>query len=580
MVDLPLIITQAGPQPTPPATIRSNIDAMVSETNPGYTSTLPGSLIEDVLSTETGGVVTIDQARVDLVDSVSPYGANAFLLNQIGQQTGIALGLASNTGVNVVFTGSVGLVIQNGFVVSDGTQQYIVQGGTVIGASGQSQPVLAVAINPGTWAVPANTVTTLVTSVPSGYSVTVANPLAGTPGAAAESWTSYRTRVIEAQRAPAIGTPSLLRTYLNAVPGVQARLISIRQASPPSGGWEVIVGGSGDQYAIAFAIYSSGLDVSTLIGSSMTVSGITKALAPPSAASLTANTSGGFLSSGTVYVKLTYVAANGETEVSSEANTAVTGPTGQVVVTSPGASPGATGYNVYASNATGTEKLQNSSPILIGTNYAIDTIAAGAAAPTINTTGIVTTSLNHGYVTGNSVTISGVNPSGYNGTFTVTVFSETTFSTRVDTSGYAAWVSGGVCAPNARNVTVAIADYPDVYNVPFVLPPQQTVTMTATWNTTASNFLLGNAVAQLAAPALVAYVNALAVGQPMNLDDMAAAFTAAVASVIPSWLVTRLVFAIDINGVATVPVSGSVIVEGDAESFFFAAANAVTVTQG
>ncbi len=108
-------------------------------------------------------------------------------------------------------------------------------------------------------------------------------------------------------------------------------------------------------------------------------------VAPPAAPTLTANTTGGSLPSETVYVKITYVSAGGETTPSSEASVAVTGTTGQVVVTSPGATTGATGYNVYASSATGTETKQNSTAIAIGTNYDINSIASGAALPATNT---------------------------------------------------------------------------------------------------------------------------------------------------------------------------------------------------
>lgn len=104
-------------------------------------------------------------------------------------------------------------------------------------------------------------------------------------------------------------------------------------------------------------------------------------VAPPAAPTLTANSTGGSLPSETVYVKLTYVSAGGETTPSAEASVAVTGSTGQAVVTSPAASTGATGYNVYAANATGAEVKQNTSPIAIGTNYDINSLATGTASP-------------------------------------------------------------------------------------------------------------------------------------------------------------------------------------------------------
>ena len=78
-------------------------------------------------------------------------------------------------------------------------------------------------------------------------------------------------------------------------------------------------------------------------------------------------------------------------------------------------------------------------------------------------------------------------------------------------------MGGAILSPNNRNVSVDILDYPDTYVIPFVSPPEQTVTLVATWNTSALNFVSNAAVSQLAAPALAAYINSLAVGLPMNL---------------------------------------------------------------
>jgi hypothetical protein len=157
---------------------------------------------------------------------------------------------------------------------------------------------------------------------------------------------------------------------------------------------------------------------------------------------------------------------------------------------------------------------------------------------------------------------------------------QTTFSLGVNTTSYGAYVSGGVVTPNLRNVVVSINDYPDTYNIPFVNPPQQSVTMTVTWNTTAINFVSQAAVAQLAAPALIAYVNALPVGTPINLFELQTTFQNAVASILPAQLITRMVFAVNINGISVPPASGTGIIAGDPESYFYAAPTAITVTQG
>jgi hypothetical protein len=193
----------------------------------------------------------------------------------LGEQAGIAQGQPTNTSVYVVFSGPAGFVIPIGFTVSDGTYQYAVQDGGVIGASNVTPPLYTISTTSGSFAVPAGTVIDLVTSVPSTISLTVTNPSNGTPGVATgETLGSYQSRVIQANQAPAQGMPSQLRATLGAVAGVQARLISILQES--SGGWEIIVGG-GDPYQVANAIMTGIFDISTLVGSQLAVSNITQA---------------------------------------------------------------------------------------------------------------------------------------------------------------------------------------------------------------------------------------------------------------------------------------------------------------
>jgi hypothetical protein len=137
-------------------------------------------------------------------------------------------------------------------------------------------------------------------------------------------------------------------------------------------------------------------------------------------------------------------------------------------------------------------------------------------------------------------------------------------------------VSGG----SSRNVTVSIYDYPDTYPIIFVNPPLQTVTVELTWNTTATNAVSPTGVQQLGIAAIVAYINSIAVGQPINLFELQNAFQEGVASVIPINLITRMVFVVAINSTVVSPVSGTGLIYGDPESYFEASTASVTVTQG
>lgn len=481
----PLQIDASGPTPTPPATLNAALiaqaTALANAAGAGGLSVLPAGLIEDLSSTATGALVVLDQCRVDLIASVSPYSANPYVLNQLGQVYGVPQGQDSNTGVFVVFSGSgiIGYVVQSGFVVSDGTYQYSVQDAGIIGASGSTQPLSAVAFQTGSWAVPSNTVTQLATSVPavilnpsSGTGLTVTNPLAGTPSPGPQTEEDYRSQVLQGGLASVTGMPTTLKKALGNITGVIPTLISVQQQP---GGWEVIVGGSGDPYQIGFAIFQAIPDINALVGSTLIVSGIT-----------------------------------------------------------------------------------NASP------------------------GVVTTNLNHGYVSGQVIQITGaLGMAGVNNTnLTVSVVTQNSFSIGINTTTLGTYTGGGVVTPNFRNQTINIYDYPDTYSVPWVIPPSQTVTMVVTWNMSSSNFVSQIAVSNAAQPALVAYVNALPVGQPMNLFELQATFQAAVAPIVPLALLTRMVFAVSINGVGVAPETGTGIIEGDPESFFTTTAAGVVVNQG
>lgn len=107
---------------------------------------------------------------------------------------------------------------------------------------------------------------------------------------------------------------------------------------------------------------------------------------PPAAPTLTA-VSGGSLAAGTVYVKTTLVTVTGQTLPSTETSIVVTASEGvQVSAPSSLLGPDIVGWNVYAADASGSEVLQNTSPLTLGAAYTIDTLTTGTASPpTTNT---------------------------------------------------------------------------------------------------------------------------------------------------------------------------------------------------
>ncbi|HEC9796588.1 TPA: baseplate J/gp47 family protein [Salmonella enterica subsp. enterica serovar Mississippi] len=270
MSDLPISYDIAGPVPKTTDELRQLVIDTATALSPGITTNLPGSLIEDMVSTSVGALVVCDQARVDLINSCSPYAANVHLLAQLGDMYGVQKGLGTNTSVYVVFSGPPGFAIPKGFMVGDGTYTYTVQRDTMIPESGQTEPVYCLATTGGSWAVPAGTVNQIKTSVPNTYNLTCTNLIAGLPGAQEQTFSSYRAQVFQAGMYGVQGTPDCYRIELKNVYGVQENLISYRQAS--LGAWVAIAGG-GDPYEVAYAIYKAVPDISVLTNDVVNPSG-------------------------------------------------------------------------------------------------------------------------------------------------------------------------------------------------------------------------------------------------------------------------------------------------------------------
>lgn len=140
---------------------------------------------------------------------------------------------------------------------------------------------------------------------------------------------------------------------------------------------------------------------------------ITELLAAPAAPALSSSAAGS-LPATTYYVRITYMTAYGETPASPEANLAVAA-NHVLVVDSPSNLTGATGWNVYVGTTSGSETLQNSSPIAIATNWTEPTsgLVSGVAYPTQGYA-VATTTADHGVQVGQWFELVGFTPTGYN----------------------------------------------------------------------------------------------------------------------------------------------------------------------
>jgi hypothetical protein len=472
MAILPIVMTPQGMQPASPADLRASLVALVAAIVPDYTANLPGSLIEDIASTDTFALVESDSFLVDLVNSVTPFGANAFLLNQLGILYGVDHQPITNTSVYVIFSGPPGYVIAQGFVVSDSTYQYICQTGGICGIDGNTLPIYALATVAGAWEVLPNTVVEMLTSVPADVPLTVTNPVAGIPSQSGEPISIFRERCWTAGLAASTGMARYLKTLCGNIPGVHNRLVAVQI----DGNQYVVIVGGGDPYQIAYAIWQADFYI-----------------------------------------------------------------------------PGLSGATIRVAN------ISNDNPM------------------------VVTTANNHNLATGDIETISGaVGIPFINDTpFEITVLSDTMFSIPVDGSEYGLYQYGGVVTPNPINAYITVADFPDSYLIPFVIPPQERVAIVCTWRTNSPNYVSPDAVAQKAVPEIVEYINSLPAGTtPINFNVLNKVFLDAVASILVGEYITDLEWNISINEVGRFPAAGTQVIFGDPYSYFYTENSKVFVVKG
>lgn len=539
MTSVNVTVTGAGAQPTPPAQLRDALITLVTAERPGYTANLPGSLIEDIASTSVGALSLIDQAAVDLLNSLSANTANPYLLSLIGSQKGIARGLQSNASAYVTFLGMAGFTIPKGFVVSDGANQYVVQdGGTLGNATASSytasiagviltvtavasgvimvgDPVVGAGVAPGTvvtemltgtgktgtykvnnaqtigsqamagathgestlyvvakqfgtWAIIPNSITTIITSVPAGYALTCTNSNSGFSAITEETDDLYRARVLEAELSPATGTLALVKSMIRALPGVQARLVSVSATG------KIMVGG-GDPYEVAGEIYKAMFDISDLSGSSAT--------------------SHAWAGTGSIALDVLTLSA-----VSS------------------------------------------------GVVMAGDIVSgAGMASPTVILSQLTGTP-------------------GADGTYRI---------------NYAQTVSSQAMtgAASERNQIVAIVDDPDTYYILFVVPVQQIVEIICDWSTIAPNFTANISVQTAIAEAFSNYINSIPVGMPINVFSLQQLFLESIVAIIPPSLISAITLTVKIDGATVAPSVGTGLVYGDLEGYVVTDTNKITVNR-
>ena len=496
MALLPLIMTDQGLQPAAPADLRAQLISLVSAIVPDYTANLPGSLIEDISSTDTYALIESDSFLVDLVNSVTPFGANAFLLNQLGILYGVDHQPITNTAVYVVFTGPPGYVVAQGFVVSDGTYQYVCQSGGICGLDGNTLPVYALATVTGAWEVLPGTVVQMLTSVPADIPLTVSNPVSGIPSQSGEPISIFRERCFTAGLAASTGMGRYLKTLCGNVPGVQMRLIAVQT----DGDQHVVIVGGGDPYQVAYAIWQADFYVPGLAGAVIRVDNMTN----------------------TTPIRI----------ATMNNHNFVDGDVAQIL--------GVVGMSLINGQQIMVKRLEDSNP---NKDKQFD-----AYEPHFDTTKVPAPPV---------------------------------FDRPIIGDNWGPYMYGGTLSPNPINAFITVADFPDTYLIPYVIPPQERVSIVLTWRTDSPNYVSPDAIAQAAIPEIVDYINSLPAGTtPINLNVMNKVFLDAIQSILVGEYVIDIVWEIFINEIGVSPQLGTQVIFGDPYSYFYTENGKVQVLKG
>lgn len=255
------IIDGKGYQPSTPEDLK---DQFIKDLQSGnqdfftYSQTLQGALLNEA----TTFLMYPETLTAQLLNSFSYAQANPIMLDLLGADRGIRRKGAYKAEVTLRFTGKAGMVIPQDLEVkgtADDSPVFMVFKETLIESTTGVVDVLAYTDATSFGNINIGDLTKIVDNIPN---LTVTNIDTPTAPVEAESYESYRSRVLQRMRNPKVGSiGSLLSEILN-IEGVDTRLVGWRKGELSSGGktyktYELIVGG-GDPVKIAYAIYEYG----------------------------------------------------------------------------------------------------------------------------------------------------------------------------------------------------------------------------------------------------------------------------------------------------------------------------------
>jgi Baseplate J-like protein len=239
--------------------IYSGVLQNANDTAPTIATDMPAELVAAIVQTSAYAIKQCADMAGLVINSVTPYGVNDFMLLAQGAQYGFEINEFSRTSVYVVFSGVAGSVIPKGTVISDGTHQYQTVDQDILSGGGAAT-IYAQATVDGAWAVPVASVVNVITSFPVGYGITCTNTAAGYPSNGGETIPEYRGRILAAFKINAVATIPYLKALLYAL-GIPKRLVSVAANLQ-----NIYIGGTFDNYQAANAIFNSGINYASLLG--------------------------------------------------------------------------------------------------------------------------------------------------------------------------------------------------------------------------------------------------------------------------------------------------------------------------
>lgn len=207
--------------------LRAQYITQMTNVNPNFTA-LPGSVQSIIADESSVGSYQYQQGLAAVLSSLSQTYAPTEIVKMIGESVGLQQATDVQAAVDIVFTGSAGIVIPEGTICASADGSVIVRtlSGGAITSSGQV--TLSAVVTTGNTAtpVPAGTITVITPAIPG---VTVSQPDAGIAALPAETDQQYTQRVRAAMRCNRLGIRDVALTLIKSVSGVSPRLVSVRQ---------------------------------------------------------------------------------------------------------------------------------------------------------------------------------------------------------------------------------------------------------------------------------------------------------------------------------------------------------------